>query len=133
VAAQERLLSIHDELFLDAPGGVTESTGWPEGNSGRRARLRIPKSSISKRSFSFQKMIDLREENALFHVLASRSRSASKMLVILAQILVQLPHPIVLRLKCSGWNATKLFTLRPKRYETPRSILHRSGEKAPSP
>jgi hypothetical protein len=32
----------------------------------RRARLRIPKSPISKRSFSFQKMIGLREENAIF-------------------------------------------------------------------
>jgi hypothetical protein len=36
------------------------------GEIGRRARLRIPKSSISKRSFSFQKMIDLREKNAIF-------------------------------------------------------------------
>jgi hypothetical protein len=33
---------------------------------GRRARLRIPKSPISKRSFSFQEIIDLREENATF-------------------------------------------------------------------
>ncbi len=31
------------------------------GEIGRRARLRITKSSISKRSFSFQKTIDLRE------------------------------------------------------------------------
>jgi hypothetical protein len=35
------------------------------GGIGRRARLRIPKSSISKHSFSFQKMVDLREENAI--------------------------------------------------------------------
>jgi len=31
------------------------------------ARLRIAKSSLSKRSFSFQKTIDLREENAILH------------------------------------------------------------------
>ncbi len=37
------------------------------GEIGRRARLRITKSSISKRSFSFQKTIDLREKNAIFH------------------------------------------------------------------
>jgi hypothetical protein len=37
------------------------------GEIGRRAGLRIPKSSISKRFFSFQKTIDLREENAIFH------------------------------------------------------------------
>jgi hypothetical protein len=36
-------------------------------NSGRRARLRIAKSSISKRSFSFQKTIDLRQKNAIFN------------------------------------------------------------------
>jgi len=34
---------------------------------GRRARLRIPKSSISERRFAFQKTIDLREKNAIFH------------------------------------------------------------------
>ena len=31
------------------------------------ARLRIAKPSISKRSFSFQKTIDLREKNAIFN------------------------------------------------------------------
>jgi hypothetical protein len=36
------------------------------GNFGRPARLRIAKSSISKRSFSFQKPIDLRVESAIF-------------------------------------------------------------------
>jgi len=36
------------------------------GEIGRRARLRIPKSSISQRSFLFQKTSDLREENAVF-------------------------------------------------------------------
>jgi hypothetical protein len=36
------------------------------GEIGRRARLRIAKSSISKRSFSFQKTIDLRGESAIF-------------------------------------------------------------------
>jgi hypothetical protein len=36
------------------------------GEIGRRARLRIPKTSISKRSFSFQKAPDLRGENAMF-------------------------------------------------------------------
>jgi hypothetical protein len=36
------------------------------GGIGRRARLRIPKSLISKRSFSFQKTIDLRLKNAIF-------------------------------------------------------------------
>jgi hypothetical protein len=46
-----------------------ESKIWsPGGEIGRRARLRITKSSISKQRFSFRKMIDLREENALFHV-----------------------------------------------------------------
>ena len=34
---------------------------------GRRARFRIAKSSISKRSFSFQKRTDLRGENAIFN------------------------------------------------------------------
>ncbi len=34
---------------------------------GRRARFRIAKSSISKHRFSFQKTIDLREKNAIFH------------------------------------------------------------------
>jgi hypothetical protein len=34
---------------------------------GRRARLRISKSSISKLFFSFQKRSDLRWENAIFH------------------------------------------------------------------
>jgi len=37
--------------------------GW---EIGRRDRLRIPKSSISRRSFLFQKTSDLREENAVF-------------------------------------------------------------------
>jgi hypothetical protein len=37
----------------------------PNGNCGRRATLRIPNSSISKRSFSFQKTIDLQGENAI--------------------------------------------------------------------
>jgi hypothetical protein len=36
------------------------------GGIGRRARLRIPKSSISKDSFSFQKTGDLLEENRFF-------------------------------------------------------------------
>src|SRR4030095_12816313 len=36
------------------------------GLSSRPARLRIPKSSVSKRSFLFQKAIDLRRENAIF-------------------------------------------------------------------
>src|SRR6266849_9737505 len=36
----------------------------------RSARLRNPKSSLSNRSFSFQKPIDLREENTLFRVKA---------------------------------------------------------------
>jgi hypothetical protein len=54
-----------------------------------RARLRIPKSSISKRSFSFQKMIDLRQENAIFSHLVASSRLRSNNVVILAQILVQ--------------------------------------------
>jgi hypothetical protein len=35
------------------------------GEIGRRARLRITKSSISKHRFSFQKAIILREENGL--------------------------------------------------------------------
>src|SRR4029450_4804481 len=33
----------------------------------RRARFRIPKSSISQPSLSFQKTIDLREKNSIFH------------------------------------------------------------------
>jgi len=37
------------------------------GEIGRRARLRIPKASISKRFVLFQKTIDLREENTIFH------------------------------------------------------------------
>jgi hypothetical protein len=79
-AAEGRLLSIRDELFGRAwqlgklLPAIKERVGhgkwmiWlPDGNSGRRARLRIPKSSISKRFFSFQKMIDLRAKNAIFH------------------------------------------------------------------
>ena len=58
------------------------------GNFGRRARLRIAKSSISKRSFSFQKPIDLRGESAIFRDHQSRSRPASKNVIILAQFLV---------------------------------------------
>jgi hypothetical protein len=37
-----------------------------DGETGRFARLRIPKSSISKRFLSFQKTIDLRGKNAIF-------------------------------------------------------------------
>jgi len=36
------------------------------GGIGRRARLRIPKSSTSKHSFSFQKTSDLRGEKSFF-------------------------------------------------------------------
>jgi len=36
------------------------------GEIGRRVRLRIPKSSIPKRSFSFQKTSDLQGENTIF-------------------------------------------------------------------
>jgi hypothetical protein len=41
------------------------------GEIGRRARLRIPKSSISQRSFSFQKTSDLRGKNAVFGLKAN--------------------------------------------------------------
>ncbi len=39
-----------------------------DGETGRPARLRIPKSSISKRSFSFHETTDLREENEDFRI-----------------------------------------------------------------
>ena len=78
-AAEGRLLSIRDELFGRAwqlgklLPAIKERVGhgkwmiWlPDGNSGRRARLRIPKSLISKPSFLFHKTPDLREENAIF-------------------------------------------------------------------
>jgi len=78
-AAEGRLLSIRDELFGRAwqlgklLPAIKERVGhgkwmiWlPDGNSGSHAKLRISKSSISKRSFSFQKIIDLREQNAIF-------------------------------------------------------------------
>jgi hypothetical protein len=42
------------------------------------ARLRIRKSSISKRSFLFQKMIDLREENAFFTLIAAFTTDEQK-------------------------------------------------------
>jgi hypothetical protein len=38
-----------------------------DGETGSFARLRIPKSSISKRSSPFPPIADLREENAIFH------------------------------------------------------------------
>jgi hypothetical protein len=53
--------------FWTRPAALPKARAGPEDNSGRHARLRIPKSSISKRSFSFQKTIDLQEENAIFH------------------------------------------------------------------
>jgi hypothetical protein len=66
-AAEGRLLSIRDELFERAwqlgklLPAIKERVGhakwmiWlPDGNSGRRARLRIAKLSISGRRFSFQ-------------------------------------------------------------------------------
>ncbi len=42
----------------------TFAPGW---RNWQRARLRIPKSSISERRFAFQKTIDLREKDAIFH------------------------------------------------------------------
>jgi hypothetical protein len=66
-AADGRLPSIRDELFGRAwqlgklLPVIKERVGhgkwmiWlPDGNSGRRARLRIAKSSLSKRSFRFK-------------------------------------------------------------------------------
>jgi len=66
-AAEGRLLSIRDELFRRAwqlgklLPAIKERVGhgkwmiWlPDGNSGRRARLRNSKSAISKHHFSFQ-------------------------------------------------------------------------------
>ncbi len=61
------------------------------GGIGRRARLRIAKSSISKRRFSFQKTIDLREENAIFQDQRRVHEPAIKNVVILAQFLVDEP------------------------------------------
>jgi hypothetical protein len=73
-----RLFSIRDELFghawqlgkllpaIKEPVGHGKWMIWlPDGNSGRRARLRITKSSISKHRFSFQKAIILRGKNGL--------------------------------------------------------------------
>jgi hypothetical protein len=78
-AAERRLLSVRDELFGHAwqlgklLPAIKERVGhgkwmiWlPGGNSGRRARLRIAKSSISGRRFSFQNVTILREEIAIF-------------------------------------------------------------------
>jgi hypothetical protein len=80
-AAEGRLLSIRDELFGRAwqlgklLPAIKERVGhgkwmiWlPDGNSGRRARLRKAKSALSKHRFSIRKTVDLREKNALFHV-----------------------------------------------------------------
>jgi hypothetical protein len=55
----------HSILLLDAlfSSEALWQIGW---KICRRARLRIAKSSISKRSFSFQKPIDLRGESAIF-------------------------------------------------------------------
>jgi hypothetical protein len=78
--AEGRLLSVRNEILdrawqlgkllpaiKDRVGHGKWMIWLPDGNFGRRARLRIAKSSISKRSFSFKKTIDLREETAIFH------------------------------------------------------------------
>jgi hypothetical protein len=56
------------------------------GEIGRRARLRIPKSSISKRSFSFQKKKRFTRGKRDFSQSASLSRMVSRMPSVLAQI-----------------------------------------------
>src|SRR4029453_3247654 len=45
-----------------------------DGETGRFARLRIPKSSISKRSSPFPPIADLREKNAIFQLSEPRRR-----------------------------------------------------------
>jgi len=55
------------QAFWTRPAALLKARAGPEGNCRRHARLRIPKPSISKRSFSFQKTLDLQEEKAIFY------------------------------------------------------------------
>jgi hypothetical protein len=55
------------------------------------------------------------------------------MLVILAQILVQLRRPIVLRLKCSGWNATQLLLFGQNVSSSEKPIEGSVTENEPAP
>src|SRR4029434_119013 len=59
------------------PQRAGSSVRWPrcqDGETGRFARLRIPKSSISKRSSPFPPIADLREKNAIFQLSEPRRR-----------------------------------------------------------
>ena len=61
-------------------GDALQITRWfhrgrsKDGETGRFARLRIPKSSISKRSSPFPPIADLREKNAIFQLSEPRRR-----------------------------------------------------------
>ena len=99
-AAEGRLLSIRDELFgrawqlgkllpaiKDRVGHGKWMIWLPDGNSGRGARLRIAKPSISEPCFSLQFVTRFTRGKQVFRVKSSQSRMASRSTLVLAQIL----------------------------------------------